>query len=113
MAITAFIKHDLESAKCVEPLEEVVDELCLEMRNRHIARLQQGGCTIENGFIFTDILTSIERISDHCSNIAISIIQYDDDDGVSHEFAHEIKTKGKMYKNKYMEYHDKYVLPRA
>ena len=113
MAMTAFIKHDLESAKCVEPLEEVVDELCLEMRNRHIARLQQGGCTIENGFIFTDILTSIERISDHCSNIAISIIQYDDDDGVSHEFAHEIKTKGKMYKNKYMEYHDKYVLPRA
>lgn len=113
MAIGAFVKHDLESAKCVEPLEEVVDELCLEMRSRHIVRLQQGGCTIENGFIFTDILTSIERISDHCSNLAISVIRYDDDDGVSHEYAHEIKTKGKMYKDKYIEYREKYLLPKA
>ncbi len=112
MAVKAFIKRDVELAKCVEPLEEVVDELCQELRNRHIVRIQQGECTIETGFVYTDILTGIERVSDHCSNIAISIIQYDDDDGIMHEFAHEIKMRGKLYKSKYGAYHEKYSLPK-
>lgn len=112
MAVEAFIKRDVELAKCVEPLEEVVDELCHDMRSRHISRLQQGGCTIETGFVYTDLLTGIERVSDHCSNIAISIIQYDDDDGVTHEFAHEIKMRGKLYKSRYSEYRTKYALPK-
>ncbi len=112
MAIKAFVKRDVEYAKCVEPLEEVVDELCRDIRSRHIVRLQQGECTIETGFVYTDLLTGIERVSDHCSNIAISIIQYDDDDGVSHEFAHEIKMRGKLYKSKYSEYREKYSLSK-
>ena len=112
MAVQAFAKRDVELAKCVEPLEEVVDELCREMRSRHIIRLQQGECTIETGFVYTDLITGIERVSDHCSNIAISIIQYDDDDGIMHEFAHEIKMRGKLYKSKYSDYHEKYSLPK-
>ncbi len=111
MTIKAFVKRDVELAKHVEPLEEVVDGLCREMRNRHIIRLQQGDCTIETGFIYNDLLTGIERVSDHCSNLAISVIQYDDD-AVSHEFAHEIKLKGKLYKNMYTEYSEKYLLPK-
>lgn len=113
MAVRAFVKRDVELAKCVEPLEEVVDELCMEMRNRHIVRIQQGECTIETGFVYTDMLTGIERVSDHCSNIAISVIQYDDDDAVMHEFAHEIKLRGKLYKSQYGEFRDKYTLPKA
>lgn len=112
MTAQAFVKRDVEYAKCVEPLEEVVDNLCREMRNRHIVRLQQGDCTIETGFVYTDLLTGIERVSDHCSNLAISIIQYDSEDGISHEYAHEIKMKGKLYKNKYSEYSSKYALPK-
>ncbi len=111
MTVTAFIKRDVEFAKHVEPLEEVVDGLCREMRSRHIARLQQGDCTIETGFVYSDLLTGIERVSDHCSNLAISVIQHDDD-GISHEFAHEIKMKGKLYKNMYTEYSEKYALPK-
>ena len=113
MAVRAFAKRDVELAKCVEPLEEVVDELCRELRSRHIVRLQQGECTIETGFVYTDLLTGIERVSDHCSNIAISIIQYDADDGVMHEFAHEIKLRGKLYKSKYSSYREKYSLPKV
>lgn len=112
MAVMAFVKRDIDAAKSVEPLEEVVDELCSELRSRHIARLQQGDCTIETGFVYTDLLTGIERVSDHCSNIAISIIQYDGDDGVSHEFAHEIKLRGKLYKSRYGEFKSKYALPK-
>ncbi len=112
MTAKAFVKRDVELAKKVEPLEEVVDSLCREMRNRHIIRLQQGDCTIETGFVYNDLITGIERVSDHCSNLAISVIQYDED-AVSHEFAHEIKLKGKLYKNLYTEYSDKYILPKA
>ncbi len=111
MTMTAFVKRDVELAKHVEPLEEVVDSLCRELRNRHIIRLQQGDCTIETGFVYNDLLTGIERVSDHCSNLAISVIQYDED-AVSHEFAHEIKMKGKYYKNMYENYNSKYILPK-
>lgn len=107
----AFVKRDVDAARAVEPLEEVIDGLCREMRSRHIVRLQNGDCTIETGFVYSDLLTSIERVSDHCSNLAVEIIQYDDD-AVSHEFAHEIKLKGKLYKNMYSTYNQKYTLPK-
>lgn len=108
-ATTAFITRDIELAKSVEPLEEVVDDICSQMRSRHIQRLQKGDCTIETGFVFTDMLTDIERISDHCSNIAIGIIQHADD---GEDYVHEIKNKGKLYKNKFAEYSEKYILPK-
>ena len=109
VAVDAFIRRDAVTAKNVEPLEEVVDDLCSEIRSRHILRLQRGECTIETGFVYSDLLTSIERVSDHCSNIAISVIKYDTD-GAKHEYAHEIKSKGKLYKDKYSEYKKEYML---
>ncbi len=73
-AISAFVEEDLSAASLVEPLEEVIDGLKEEIRARHIARLQSGTCTIEAGFILTDLLTDLERVSDHCSNVAACII---------------------------------------
>lgn len=105
----SFCNRNIEKARYVEALEEVVDSLCRNMRSRHITRLQQGNCTIETGFVFSDLLTAIERVSDHCSNLAISIIQYDDSD--SGKYAHEIKSQGKTHNDIYKEYKAKYMLP--
>lgn len=107
ITVNSFCRRDAEHARYVESLEEVVDRLCREMRTRHITRLQQGNCTIETGFIFSDLLTAIERVSDHCSNLAISVIQY----GGDNKFAHEIKSEGKSHNDMYKEYKSKYMLP--
>ena len=75
LAVSAFVYNSLEAALKVEPLEEVVDALRARIRARHISRLQSNDCTIMLGFVFSDILTDLERVADHCSNIAICIIQ--------------------------------------
>ena len=69
----AFVNEELGLAQRVEPLEEVIDDLCDEMKLRHVERLQKGGCTIVHGFVFNDLITNFERVSDHCSNIAVAI----------------------------------------
>jgi phosphate:Na+ symporter len=74
LSLRAFRDNDLEAAAHVEPLEQVIDSLKDQLRARHIERLQQGACTIEAGFIWSDILTDLERAADHCSNIAASVI---------------------------------------
>ncbi len=89
--ITAFEKNDVDTAKTVEPLEDVIDTLVLEIKNRHIKRLRAGNCTIEIGFILTDLLTNIERISDHCSNIAVAVIEADLGSFESHEYLDNLK----------------------
>ena len=73
LSTRAFFNDDVALAARVEPLEDVVDDLRAELKTQHIERLQRGGCTIELGFIFTDLLTNFERISDHCSNIEMCI----------------------------------------
>ncbi len=75
LSVTAFENEDVEAAKRVEPLEQVIDAIKDTLRARHISRLQKGDCTIELGFIFSDLLTNYERVSDHCSNIAIALIE--------------------------------------
>ncbi len=75
MAVDAFVKNDIELAKKVEPLEEVVDLLRTNIRQGHIERLRTGACTIELGFVLSDLLTNLERVSDHCSNIATAVIE--------------------------------------
>lgn len=75
MTVDSFIADDAERASHVEPLEQVIDKLQAELRSRHVSRLQRGECTIELGFIFTDLLTNYERVSDHCSNIAVYTMQ--------------------------------------
>lgn len=75
LTIRSFQAADVETARRVEPLEETIDQLIEEIRSRHIQRLQAGQCTIQLGFVLSDLLTNIERASDHCSNIAVSVIE--------------------------------------
>ncbi len=75
ITINAFVQNDAQEAKKVDPLEEVIDFLCDELKNRHIMRVSTGECTLETGFVFNDLLTDYERIADHCSNIAVDILE--------------------------------------
>ena len=99
--ITAFEKNDVTMAKTVEPLEDVIDTLVLEIKNRHIKRLRAGNCTIEIGFILTDLLTNIERISDHCSNIAVAVIDADIGSFESHEYLDNLKHTSSEFASSY------------
>jgi phosphate:Na+ symporter len=106
-----FERNDLELAAKVEPLEQVIDSLIAEIKNRHIARLQSGNCTIELGFILTDFLTNCERISDHCSNIAAVLIETGLGALDMHEYLNEIKSKEiGHYADYYRDYAEKYSL---
>lgn len=86
MATNVFIAKDIEGAKRVEPLEEVIDGLNVNLRQNHIKRLRNGKCTIELGIILEDIITNLERVSDHCSNIAVCLIQVSSDGFDTHEY---------------------------
>ncbi len=89
----AFTAEDNESARKVEPLEQVIDDLCDEMKLHHVERIQQGKCTIRQGFIFNDILTNMERISDHCSNVAVAMIELNIGSFDTHEYLDRLKEK--------------------
>lgn len=91
MTTEAFSKNDLEQAGRVEPLEELIDRLCDEAKRRHIERLQQGNCTIRQGFVFNDLLTSFERVGDHCSNIALAMLELEEDDFDTHAGLRRLK----------------------
>ncbi|WP_295211013.1 Na/Pi cotransporter family protein [Ruminococcus sp.] len=110
-ALEAFEKHDLDTASRVEPLEEVVDRLRTRLKNRHVRRLQSGECTIEMGFIFSDLLTNLERVSDHCSNIAVCLIQADDESFDTHEYVKMLKNSGEGFDGQVKRYCEKYALP--
>lgn len=111
LAIDAFINDDIEKAKRVEPLEEVIDQLNKKLKNRHILRLQEGTCTIELGFVFIDFLTNLERVSDHCSNIAVCLIQSKDANFDTHEYIHELKASGTEFDDMVKHYLEEYKLP--
>ncbi|MDE6148771.1 MAG: Na/Pi cotransporter family protein [Ruminococcus sp.] len=111
LAVCAFKNQSMEQALMVEPLEEVVDRLRTRLKNRHIKRLQQGNCTIELGFIFSDLLTNLERVSDHCSNIAVTLIQAEDESFDTHEYINTMKNSGKAFDSRVEFYLNKYMLP--
>lgn len=114
MTIKAFVTDDLELAKQIEPLEEVIDILRKELKDRHIRRLQKGQCTTELGFVYTDILTNYERVSDHCSNIAVSMLQLNENSFDTHEYLHDVKFKGERYFTEQFEANKKkYALPEV
>ncbi len=92
--VSSFATEDIELARKIEPLEQVIDNLTQQIKSRHIERLVNGRCTIELGFILTDLITNYERISDHCSNIAIAVIQMNEDIYAAHEYLDKIKTGG-------------------
>ncbi|MFQ9841973.1 MAG: Na/Pi cotransporter family protein [Ruminococcus sp.] len=111
IAMEAFEKHDLELATRVEPLEEVVDKIRTKLKNRHVKRLQTGECTIEMGFVFSDLLTNLERVSDHCSNIAVCLIQENDESFDVHEYVQMLKNSGEGFEGQVKRYSEKYALP--
>lgn len=109
---TAFENKDIHMAERVEPLEEVIDGLRDKLKRRHIRRLREGECTIELGFIFSDLLTNFERVSDHCSNIAVCMIQVNLESFETHEYLHEVRGNDfGIYKEDYDQYIEKYKLP--
>ena len=110
LSIDAFVRHDLEAAYRVEPLEEVIDDLKEQMRTRHILRLQQGICSIETGFIWSDLLTALERTGDHCSNIAGCVIDLHHHDMNIHESLRALKAGSPDFKIQYQNYTNKYNL---
>ncbi len=113
-SIDAFIASDISLAKQVEPLEDVIDDLRTELKTRHIERLREGKCTIELGFIHSDLLTNLERVSDHCSNIAVCMIQVKENNMDTHEYMTELKRAEVSEFNTALEgYRKKYVLPTA
>ena len=87
----AFTENDLALAARVEPLEELIDNLCDELKLHHVDRLQKGQCTIQIGFVFNDLLTNFERISDHCSNIAVAMIELESDEFDTHQYLKSVK----------------------
>lgn len=111
-SVQVFETEDVKLAKEVEPMEEVVDGLNDEIKKRHIRRLRKGKCTIELGFSLSDITTNYERIADHCSNIAISLIQIPDDAYASHEYVENLeKGEDSQYHEALVKYTEKYMLP--
>ena len=111
LSLTAFLHDDLTAAAKVEPLEQVIDRLKERLRTRHILRLQRGGCTIDAGFAWLDLLTNLERTADHCSNIAGCVIESAHDDLELHRSLREIRDGSEEFQERYREYQRKYALP--
>ncbi len=110
MTVTAYERNDTDLAARVEPLEEVIDQLIAKMKDQHIRRLQQGACTIEKGFIFSDILNNCERISDHCSNIAVAVIEVEHDSFDAHRYLQGVKYGNHEFNLIFQEYAAKYAM---
>lgn len=111
MTLDSFMLGDLETAVKVEPLEQVVDHLCDKIKSRHIARMQRGECTMELGFILTDLLTNFERVSDHCSNIAACVLEMEHNVMDVHEYLRSIKEgEGSEFNTYYDSFKEKYSL---
>lgn len=103
-------KNDIELAARVEPLEQVIDRVTAEIKAHHINRLQSGDCTIELGFVLSDLLTNCERISDHCSNIAVAVIEAEKDSFDTHSYLRDIKHNNENFTEIFREYSQKYDL---
>ena len=111
-AYEVFDKQDMNLTRDVEPLEEIVDELSKELKRRHVNRLRSGECTIEMGFILTDLLTSLERIADHCSNISVCVTQVRENLYDTHSHLESLKNEpDDSYFNRLEELQKEYVLP--
>ena len=111
ITMTAFGDNNIAAAQRVEPLEQVIDELIVAVKSHHVNRLQSGNCTIELGFVLNDILTNYERISDHCSNIAVTLIELEQNVFDTHEYLSDVKTgKNAFFKEAFAEYSKKYAV---
>ena len=105
ISVNAFIEGNLQLAARVEPLEEIIDGLCDEMKSHHVDRLQQGVCTLNQGFVFNDLLTNYERVADHCSNVAVAIIELESDSFDTHEYLSSVRA---MKSHSFAQYFEEY-----
>ena len=111
VAVGAFVENDPQRAARVEPLEEIIDGLCDEMKSHHVDRLQSGSCKLNQGFVFNDLLTNYERVADHCSNIAVAIIELESDSFDTHEYLNSVRAmKSSSFARYYEEYKQEYHL---
>jgi phosphate:Na+ symporter len=112
LTFSAYLEQDIAKAERVEPLEQVIDKLTERLTLHHVDRLKEGICTIENGFVLTDLLSNYERVSDHCSNIAVAIIELSRNSLDTHEYLAEAKNMlNEDYRREYEYFEQKYTLP--
>src|SRR5699024_10564375 len=113
IAILSVKNLDVAKAKTIEPLEEVINSLNNKIKSRHVNRLREGTCTIELGFILSDITTNLERIADHCSNLGIYVIQLDMEGYDIHEYLEVLKhEENEKFKEQYKKVKKEYILPK-
>ena len=114
-SIDAFLNENLDEARMVEPLEEVIDAMQADIRARHVLRLREGTCTIELGFVLSDLLTNMERVSDHCSNIAATLIQTKNETFDMHSYLQSVKAAdgNQDFTARVNEYSERFALPKA
>lgn len=105
LAVEAVVNGDLNIAKKIEPLEQIIDKLNYKIKKNHVTRLRDGNCTIELGFILADVLNNFERVADHCSNIAVCLLEIDNNSFETHEYLNNVKETGA---NEFFEYYDMY-----
>lgn len=111
VAIGSFVDNDIDLAYHVEPLEELIDNLCDELKLHHIDRLKKGVCTLHHGFAFNDLLTNCERVADHCSNIAVAMIELESDSFDAHEYLNSLmEMRSHSFDKYYEEYSKKFSL---
>lgn len=111
LATQAYIGNNINTAICVEPLEQVIDNIVLSMKSRHMVRLKEGKCSIDMGFILQDILLNCSRISDHCSNIAAAVIEiYERHSYDTHKYLNTVKSGDKIFDNLFEDYSEKYSI---
>ena len=106
----AFIENDVNKARDVEPLEQVIDGLRTKMRDEHIRRLKEGECSIEMGFVWSDLITNLERTADHCSNIAACVIDASKNNMNMHQSLREMKENDDYFNSKFSYYKEKYAI---
>ncbi len=110
LSYESFEKGDVEIAVTVEPLEQIIDKMKEYLRSQHIDRLRRGNCSIEAGFVWSDLITNMERVSDHCSNIAGCVIDVKDQNMNLHESLKAAREDSEFYREKYGEYAEKYLV---
>ena len=110
ITVRAYLNSDVELAGRVEPLEQVIDRLTAVCKDNHIRRLQKGACTIEGGFVLSDLLNNYERVSDHCSNVAVAIIEVEHNSFDTHKYLNGVKYGNSTFNEIYDAYSEKYVM---
>ena len=101
----------MSNAANIEPLEQVIDYLTRDIKANHVKRLQKGTCTIETGFVLADLLNNYERVSDHCSNIAVSVIETSHNMFETHNYLNKVKFGNKNFNDNFEKFSEKYKIP--